>query len=53
MKGRIPLTFIAQIFLGVNKEIISQVFSSENSGVSHIAHLVGAVVGTVMGYHLN
>jgi membrane associated rhomboid family serine protease len=51
-KGRVPLTFIAQIFLWVNKEVISTLFAS-GTGVSHLAHLVGAVVGTVAGYHLS
>jgi GlpG protein len=53
VKGRLPLTFIFTVLLWVNKEIVSQLFSSEDTGVSHIAHLVGSVVGTVMGYHLS
>jgi membrane associated rhomboid family serine protease len=49
--GRIPLTFLCQICLWCWKEVISQLFST-GTGVSHVAHLVGAVVGTVMGKRL-
>ena len=47
--GKIPLTFLCQICLWCWKEVLSQLFSQGNTGISHIAHLVGAVVGTVMG----
>ena len=54
IKGKIPLTFLCQVFLWVNNEIFSQFFSgSSGSGVSHIAHLVGAVVGCLAGYKLH
>ena len=49
--GRVPLTFICQLCLWVWKEIASQLFFS-GTGVSHLAHLVGAVVGTVAGKRL-
>ena len=52
LKGKIPLTFLCQIFLWCWNEIASQVLGSDN-GVSHIAHLVGAVVGVVAGFKLN
>lgn len=48
----IPLTFICQIFLWCWNEVISTLFYS-GTGVSHIAHLVGAVVGTVAGNRLS
>jgi membrane associated rhomboid family serine protease len=49
--GRIPLTFVCQICLWCNKEIVAQLFSNDN--VSHIAHLSGAIVGTWAGYHFH
>ena len=50
--GKIPLTFLCQICLWCWKEVVSQLFYS-GTGVSHIAHLVGAVVGTIMGKSLS
>ena len=53
---QIPLTFVLQVCLWCNKEILAQIFSSNSDGgdsISHIAHLSGAVVGTVMGYKLH
>ena len=49
--GSIPLTFLIQVSLWCYKEIALQLFSSD--GVSHMAHLTGAVVGTVAGYYLH
>ena len=49
--GRIPLTFICQACLWCFNEVISQM--GAHDGVSHIAHLSGAVVGTVAGYQLH
>ena len=53
--GTIPLTFVLQVCLWVNKEIIAQLFvvGSGEDSVSHVAHLSGAIVGTVMGYKLH
>ena len=50
-QNRVPLTFVVQVMLWVNKEIIAQ-FGSRDS-TSHVAHLAGALVGTVAGYHLH
>ncbi len=38
--------------LWCSSEVFSQLFSA-GGGVSHIAHLAGAVVGTVAGYQLH
>lgn len=50
--GRIPLTFLCQVTLWCYKEIFAHLFSS-TSGVSHLAHLSGALVGTAAGYYLH
>ena len=49
--GRIPLTFVCQICLWCNKEIVAQLFSNDH--ISHIAHLSGAIVGSVAGYYFH
>ena len=49
--GRYPLTFIVQVGLWVNKEVVAQMLQHDK--VSHIAHLSGALVGTVAGYQLH
>lgn len=49
--GRIPLTFIIQVFFWCYKEIVLQLL--RNDGVSHVAHLTGALVGTIAGYYLH
>eukprot|EP00947_MAST-08B_sp_MAST-8B-sp1_P001232 g1232.t1 len=49
--GRIPLTFLCQVALWCTNEFIAQFGAAD--GVSHIAHLSGAVVGTVAGYQLH
>ena len=54
--GTIPMTFILQLLLWCNKEIVAQVLvttGSTTSSISHIAHLSGALVGTYMGYMLH
>ena len=54
--GTIPMTFILQLLLWCNKEIVAQMLvtsGSKTSSISHIAHLTGAFVGTYMGYRLH
>eukprot|EP00929_Paragymnodinium_shiwhaense_P021540 TRINITY_DN14015_c0_g1_i1.p1 TRINITY_DN14015_c0_g1~~TRINITY_DN14015_c0_g1_i1.p1 ORF type:complete len:241 (-),score=17.76 TRINITY_DN14015_c0_g1_i1:376-1098(-) len=54
--GRIPLTFIIQVILWCWQDIISQFRCSvadKCDGISHIAHLSGAFVGTALGFHFN
>lgn len=51
-KGRrIPITFLCQICLWCFNEVIGQLSGTE--GVSHVAHLAGAVVGTIAGYRMH
>jgi membrane associated rhomboid family serine protease len=50
--GRVPLTFLVQVCLWCSNEVVSQLFAA-GGGVSHIAHLAGAIVGTVAGYQLH
>jgi membrane associated rhomboid family serine protease len=46
----IPLTFICQVGIWCSKEFISN-FWSQEGGISHLAHLTGALVGTLSGYY--
>lgn len=48
----IPVTFLLQIYLWVQQEVLDQLFS-ENAGVSNLAHLSGALVGTYFGFALH
>eukprot|EP00617_Octactis_speculum_P020747 CAMPEP_0185757198 /NCGR_PEP_ID=MMETSP1174-20130828/15665_1 /TAXON_ID=35687 /ORGANISM="Dictyocha speculum, Strain CCMP1381" /LENGTH=143 /DNA_ID=CAMNT_0028436511 /DNA_START=176 /DNA_END=607 /DNA_ORIENTATION=+ len=49
--GTVPLTFIITVMLWVGTETRSLFFSTD--GISHIAHLSGAAVGTMAGYALH
>ena len=48
----VPLTFICQACLWCWKEVFGQLLGG-GDGVSHIAHLSGAVMGTLAGYHIH
>jgi membrane associated rhomboid family serine protease len=48
--GYVPLTFICQALIWCTKELVGVFFFNDN--ISHIAHIAGAVVGTMAGYHL-
>ena len=50
-QNRLPLTFVVQVGLWVNKEVFAQLWSHDKT--SHVAHLAGALVGTVAGYQLH
>jgi membrane associated rhomboid family serine protease len=50
--GRIPLTFLCQVVLWCYKEL-ADYLSTDDHSVSHLAHISGAVVGTVAGYYLH
>jgi rhomboid protease GluP len=47
--GRVPLTFLVQGSLWCYKEV-ALCFVSSSDGVSHIAHVSGAVCGVAAGY---
>lgn len=49
--GKIPLSFVLTCGLWVGDEFYKFVWARD--GVSHHAHLTGAIVGTLAGYYLN
>jgi GlpG protein len=49
--GKIPLSFLLTAGLWITDEVVRMVFSKD--GVSHHAHLTGAIVGTLAGYELH
>jgi membrane associated rhomboid family serine protease len=49
--NHIPLTFICQLGIWCTKEVVAHLFD-QDGGISHIAHLTGALVGTLSGYYL-
>lgn len=54
--GRVPLTFIIQVVLWCWQEVVSQFQCSMGTrcdGISHIAHLSGALVGTAAGFYFH
>lgn len=46
---RVPLTFLAQVALWCHKEAVLLFFGAPD-GVSHIAHISGALCGVAAGY---
>jgi GlpG protein len=46
--GQIPVTFILVAILYLGQEIYQGIFVSDN--ISNTAHLVGGLVGSVIGY---
>lgn len=49
--GRIPLTFICQLLVWCYGEVVAQTLGGR--GHSHLAHLMGAVVGAFAGFYLH
>lgn len=49
--GQIPVTFILVAILYLGQEIYYGIFVSDN--VSNTAHLVGGLIGSIIGYRLN
>jgi len=49
--GKIPISFVLTAGLWVSDEVFKFLFGRD--GVSHHAHLTGAVVGTLAGYYLH
>lgn len=49
--GKIPLSFVLTAGLWITDEVMRMMFSKD--GVSHHAHLTGAIVGTLAGYELH
>ena len=48
--GQLPLTFVLTLVLWCSGEVAALL---AEDGVSHIAHLSGAAVGSYAGYHLH
>ena len=49
--GEIPLTFILVAVLYIGQQVIEGITITDN--VSNMAHIIGGVVGSVVGYRLN
>ena len=49
--GEIPLTFILVAVLYIGQQIIEGIAITDN--VSNMAHIIGGIVGAVVGYRLN
>lgn len=50
-EGEIPLTFILVAIFFVGKEVIQGIFVTDN--ISNMAHIVGGVLGGLLGYSIN
>lgn len=50
-EGEIPLTFILVAVLFIGREIVDGIFVVDN--ISNLAHIIGGVVGGLIGYGLN
>ena len=48
--GKIPITLILICLFYIVNEIISGIFKKDN--VSHLGHLIGAVLGFVFGFYI-
>jgi len=48
-KGEIPLTFILVLLLYLGNEVLSS-FTSSNSNISHFAHILGGICGSLFGF---
>ena len=49
--GKIPITLILIILFYIIEEFTS-IFKKKNDGISHISHLIGAIVGCIYGFYL-
>lgn len=49
--GEIPLTFILVALIYIGQQVFDGVFKVDN--ISNMAHIVGGLVGSVVGYNLN
>lgn len=50
-EGEIPLTFILVVAFFIGREIIDGIFVTDQ--ISNLAHIVGGIVGSLIGYGLN
>ncbi len=49
--GEIPLTFLLVAFLYFGQQLYQGIFLDDN--VSNLTHILGGLVGAILGYHLN
>jgi len=50
-EGEIPITFILVAFLFLGQQVVEGLTVQDN--ISNMAHIVGGIIGSVMGYNLN
>ena len=50
-KGEIPLTFILVATIYIGQQVYEGVFVQDN--ISNMAHIVGGLIGSIMGYSMN
>lgn len=50
-EGKIPFTFILVAFIYIGQQVYSAIFINDN--ISNLTHLLGGVVGSVLGYIMN
>jgi len=50
-RGEIPLTFILVVVIYIGQQVVDGLFTKDN--VSQMAHIVGGLVGAVVGYLAN
>ena len=50
-EGEIPLTFIFVAIIFIGQQIYEGI--SSNNNISYITHIIGGIVGTLIGYHFN
>ncbi len=49
--GQIPLTFILVAVIYIGQQVFDGLFINDN--VSNLTHIVGGIVGTILGYSMN
>lgn len=50
-EGEIPLTFVLVVIIFIGQQVYEGIFVHDN--VSNISHIIGGLIGSVMGYNLN
>lgn len=50
-EGEIPITFVLVALFYFGKEIRDWIFVKDN--VSHFTHIIGGIVGSILGYYMN
>ena len=49
--GEIPITFVLVTMIFIGKQVYEGFFLQDN--VSNISHIIGGLVGSIIGYNLN